>query len=461
MASLDELIDYVENFDHKGINLAILGTPTRSGSFLLHSLLDSHDQILQIPVQHFFYFDWQYLEMAHADPESWIDRYQAGGFALVGKKKGLGPNCDISIDIQYAVIFDRMREAAQYIKPLSRKKLFLLFYFVYAQLRNQDLSKLKLILHHSHYLNTAFGYDTYQIMRARWVNLEALETISCRFAPAVGTRQIDEILDAALEDFPKLKMLVTIREPMAGTYSFLKHLEGEQDSHVLNASDLSSFFNRSFYSLISGYSVLSLQERLGIQQCKLVQFEALHTRTRALMMELSEYLSIDFQESLLESTFWGHQWNAQDVTRGKQPLTGTDPERIQKTPEWKTGWDPQSRVFFARLTEPLAEAWGYEVDTETAQAASGADLPSSLLPQEAQIYTAYLPYLASELHQSLEQQRAVNSQPVEFLTPDPKIETQLQAFQEKTHFWRNYRKIRNLAIKILLQQVDRWGAIRR
>lgn len=426
-----EIVDYVENFDRKGIQYVFLSTPTRSGSVLFHSLLDHHPQILHVPLHMYYYFDWEY-HLRDEGPDTLIDAFFAKSHALIPSLSGLGEKGDQTLHFEFDKVSRIMKAALPQLTSLDRKKLILLVHFAYGKHTGQDLSRVRMILHHHHSLTNIFGYMSYVTAVERRISEEDLEGI-LQLTPARYVAAGDPFVETMLADFPQAKFLVTIRHPMPATHAFLEYLKSLPDYRA----DLSCYALWSYLALMGFYSLVGLGRLLG-EQLRLVRFEDLHGDTEKTMREMAEYLGIDYDPCLLESTFAGLPWSGAGVTRNNEVIRGTSPAMLEKENKWKTGWDTQTQALYKTLTNPLCQALGYPAEPVE----SGPE-NFSLTAHELEILQEYPRHIAVKMLEVF-----VNKRPDAL--SDEQFQWVLSQFTAKITFWKQYPEIRGRLIHYLL-----------
>lgn len=352
---------FVENFEATNIQLVVMGTPIRSGSFLLQSLVDNHPAILHLPKQHFFYFDWHYSLHRYGErTHSLIDAYWEESYHLRGYIHKMGINADQTLDLRYPEIRQAMVELAEVLTlPLNRKRCLLLFYAAYAQVHDIDLTQINVIFHHNHFLPNRYGYQTYRFLRDHTLADNDLARL-CQLPRLISGKGVDPILDALLTDFPTVKCIVTLRHPMAGLYSYLKDWQKSTVFEVVHHDDLTSFYNRSYFCLLNYLSCVGLRHRLG-DALSMATFEDMHANPKQLMATLANFIGIKYAPVLLESTFMGVPWVAR-VGQHQQQQQGTSPDRLANETQWQTQWDTPTQALFGTLAKPIAQVFGYEMN---------------------------------------------------------------------------------------------------
>ncbi len=357
MFQLDEVLDYVNYFEEKGIEVVFFGIPIRSGAILFHSLLDNHPQVLHLPINLYYYMDWEYT-LKDSLPERLTEDFFERSMFLYDKVGGLGAHYDEVLDLRFDVIRQIMPLVLSRLKTVDRKTFLLAFHFVFAQLFGIPLERIQVLFIHTHFMSNAFGYGSYQTMRTRRLSPELVQEL-LKTDPVEGISREDPILGACLTDFPKARFIVCIRDPFAGLYAFLKHLEEQTHHPLMHPNDLVSFVTRSHLAVLNYYSVFGMR-RLLEDRLLIVSFEGMHRGCEETMRAVARFLEIEETPSLCASTFMGHGWSSRGLSRQGEARVGTHPSFLAKEKDWQTQWDEGTQQFFGHLANPLAEGFGYE-----------------------------------------------------------------------------------------------------
>jgi len=119
-----------------------------------------------------------------------------------------------------------------------------------------------------------------------------------------------------VEDFPEAKFIHTIRDPISACDSFFhNHVNAVERFILLPFSALNSLANKD-------------QPQPGVEaRTRTVRFEDLHSYTADTMRGLADWLELDYQPSLLESTFNGIPYV---VKRDGSAWSGPRLEQLQR-----------------------------------------------------------------------------------------------------------------------------------
>jgi len=257
----------------------------RSGSLLLASYLDGHDDVLMLPqvnsarLYEFFqrYPSLSVGEKLLAYPAfapHYYSRFFDGEFAISPTR--------YCAAVQAIVEFYR-NEPPEFLE--SRRTFFLFAHIAYNLALGRPVSPHPLIVYSQHLVD-------------------------------------DEIARFLVEDFPQAKFIHTVRDPISssdGMFHFTFGTLSEQYPRTYSKAPYSALF------------YMSGQDRphLGMEsRTRTVRFEDLHSDPAGTMRELAEWLCLRYQPTLLDSTFNGILWV---VTRDGKTWSGPNLEQIQRS----------------------------------------------------------------------------------------------------------------------------------
>ena len=263
----------------------------RSGTVFLHSLFDGHPEVLTFPatrVNSFHHRQWPDIAGANTRAEM-VEKFirwnpscfdGASDRWLEGLAE-LGPGRDTPLHVDEArftaALLARLPDRAP--GAIRRRDFFLAAHFAYAEARGEDVSQKTLLLYHLH---SPEAYD------------------------GIG---------AALEDFPDMVAIGTVREPLRSLASYLRknrdlaRLLGQDDRATYAGMVRSGGFNALYRHQLAGWSELFDRRTMPRYE---VRLEDLHDNPRATMTRLAAWLGLGWDERLLASTwnglaYWGDQ----------------------------------------------------------------------------------------------------------------------------------------------------------
>jgi Sulfotransferase family len=263
----------------------------RSGTVFLHSLFDGHPEVLTFPatrVNSFHHRQWPDIAGAATREEMVAKFIRWNPSCFDGTKDrwfeglaDLGPTKDTPLFVDEErftrALLARLPERSP--GAIRRRDFFVAAHYAYAEARGEDVSKKKVLLYHLH---SPEAYD------------------------GIG---------AALEDFPDMVAIGTVREPLRSLASYLRknrelaRLLGQDDRATYAGMVRTGGFNALYRHQLSGWS--ELFDRRAMRRYE-VRLEDLHDSPRTTMTRLASWLGLAWDESLLASTwnglaYWGDQ----------------------------------------------------------------------------------------------------------------------------------------------------------
>jgi len=315
----------------------------RTGAGFMHSLLDSHEEILMIPAELKFYEMWERLSCEKiADPEKMVEvwcsrskliRLKEGVTYGYEEGKNIFTNCDF--DLFRSSFKARLQE-----RGLARPEVFLAIHQAYADSTRQDMRKVKLIIEFS-------GYP------------------SC--------------LNQRLEDFTTSRFLHSVRD-YRGNYASLKQDYLNTRGGLFDWKGQGMIQKVPFAYLLDlvlrGTGEISrLQKKIGAERFYSVRLEDLHTALESTMRNVAIWLGITFRSLLLESTLGGRPWLGNSAF-GK-PVKGVAPEVLTR---WKRTLGASEIMLIEYLFEDYMRVYSYELLTKHSRLQRSRVLWKSLLP---------------------------------------------------------------------------------
>jgi len=240
----------------------------RCGNLYLLSLLDSHEQILLFPFSFYRYWNVIFAEQA-VDPNSmfscWKNFFQNSDM--------FSENPDALYKADYPKIFDFTENQVEkfysqfrsllFDRGISRKNVFFSIWEAYLEVKETDLSKIKVIVSHDH---------------------------------------LPFSLGKMVSDFSKSRFLFLIRDVRAAIAGSLKN----NKNFFGDVPDQS--FNLTFEMWWEGVEFLGKHSELMGEGLKVIRNEDLNNNVEAEMRKIAAWLGIEFSQSLKESTYKGKPW---------------------------------------------------------------------------------------------------------------------------------------------------------
>ena len=276
----------------------------RAGTKVLQSFLDGHEELLMVPGYPLMYLypHWSDWVQTHAANLSWslliellcekhasiLDSRKVRG--LTGMDRlGETQNEYVKIDEDFFRTALRQLLGAA---PIARRTFLLAVHYAYGLCQGQDIRKCPVLFYHLHFP----GY-----------------------------------LRELYEDFPDLKVVNNIRNPIASVHAGARMSSTVNDSK-LNLSDALIYSGRNYrISSQIHFSIFHRLAYLGEDRFALIKLENLHRDLEGCMRRFASWLGIQFTQDLLQSTFDGKLWWG-DV-KNKEPVNNLDPKAM--TDKWK------------------------------------------------------------------------------------------------------------------------------
>jgi hypothetical protein len=262
---LDVNDSYYEKINKLDIYLITHGLP--SGSMLLHSLLDSHPEIITIPGTPDIY---SFVNDVHISVSSVLKKFEKCNPYFYNTKEQtitkywysgldtLGNDKDESI-LTDKKIFECYFKSFLKGNDLSAPNIILAFFYSYSMVHGCNLKSKKIIVMHPHYHDKAIFLNNI---------------------------------------FPKAKCIVTVRDPIQTYFSAIKRA-----SFKANIRNLT--FSHAKYIYTESLNVIPLiKNDIDFRIVKVEEFSS----DSYVIREMCSFLGIDYNSSLKESTFNGKKW---------------------------------------------------------------------------------------------------------------------------------------------------------
>jgi len=295
------------------INLIIITPHGRSGSVFLQSLFDGHPEVLTLPTINFNYS----LKLSLDKVENTIDEFinshpeifdtsqgYFGNKNNIDSPKLFGGNGNKHLQIdknnfRRILLEDEFRDFVLTGEKITKKAFYIGVHKAYAKINSWNLIDLKYIIIHEH------GY--------------------------IGGHQ------EAISDFPELFYFATVRDPRESWLSWKIRCENYAGDFW---SLLKKYFLYTFLAefLIAIRNLMKIQEKINRDHLIIIDLNRLHEINELGMKDLCRILKIDYNRTLLKSTFMGYEWkgNASDGSSS----SGFDVSKARlKWPTWLTKED--------------------------------------------------------------------------------------------------------------------------
>jgi Sulfotransferase family len=312
----------------------------RSGTVFLHSLFDGHPQVLTFPatrVNSFHHRQWPDIAQA-ATREEMVAKFVAWNPSCFDGTKDrwfegladLGPGKDTPLFVDEErftrALLARLPDRAP--GGIRRRDFFVAAHFAYAEARGEDVSNKTLLLYHLH---SPEAYD------------------------GIG---------AALEDFPEMLAIGTVREPLRSLASYLRKNRdlaralGQEDRAEYAGMVRTGGYNALYRHQLSGWSELFDRRQLPRYE---VRLEDLHDAPRATMTRLAAWLGLAWDERLLASTWNGlAYWGDQMAVKRQHGFSGAHTRTTEKAADAEQALDALDRYVLEGLLASWRRDHGYQ-----------------------------------------------------------------------------------------------------
>jgi hypothetical protein len=179
------------------------------------------------------------------------------------------------------------------------------------------------------------------------------EMVGCDFGRLVNwvekTPGNRDFLDAILADFPRAKILLTMRDPRAVLAARLQRV---RENYEKRRGELHLFDNVRNWRVAA---TVALRWRERVKNLHVVRFEELLSETEATMRGVAKFLEIEFNDSLLVPTKAGKDWSGNSATKQSFKKVSTEP-----IDRWR-GYLTEAEVGWVEYhCGELMDALGYE-----------------------------------------------------------------------------------------------------
>ncbi|MFN8671713.1 MAG: hypothetical protein U0457_06455 [Candidatus Sericytochromatia bacterium] len=291
--NLQKEILFIENFDQNNISVVFLFPIGRAGSVLFQSLIDSHKDVLMIPKIFPIYRGLETILNKTSDI------YEITDYILDvlldedhGENFYLGKNKDYDFSLPKKEIREYFIYIINTLKQINKKNIILAFHVAYAKIKNIDLSKIKCIFIHEHFIKRVEYYDKFSIKDIE--NVFNLLFFSENY-----------LFNNINNDFPNAKLIFTVRgfvSTFLSYYNATKNYNKYIDFYVFIKN---LYFSNILYNEID----LNIQNNiLKTNKYIIIDFFELNKNLEKTMEKVSLFINIDYSESLLKSTFNNNLW---------------------------------------------------------------------------------------------------------------------------------------------------------
>jgi sulfotransferase family protein len=286
------------HFDLERLRVAAIFFWGRSGSVFLHSLFDSHPQVLTLPATR--------LNAFHG--RQWADISQAAGAEAMARRfvrwnpsvfdgkldrwfeglDAMGPDRDRAIEVDAEAFVQHTTRLLDGPEEITRRRFFLALHVAYALARGEDVSGKTTIVYHLHSPEAYAG------------------------------------IEAALADFPELRAVGIAREPVRSFLSYLrKNLLVARAWQLADRARYAQLVPTGGYNFVYRHHLIGWRELLARHSLpfRSLTIEQLNRDTEAQMRSLAIFLGLAWDPRLTRSTFNGLLYHGETLTQA-QPSEG-------------------------------------------------------------------------------------------------------------------------------------------
>jgi len=203
-------------------------------------------------------------------------------------------------------------------RRLSRKEFFVFAHIAYGLcVRSLNVTEIRYIFYHTH----TYVHDEWQAM---------------------------------LDDFPNLYLIGMTRDPRQDWVSWKKIHASRMQRDVSAVPPLCLFMSEYLFSRDS-YQLSDLVERLKNDHIRIIDLENLHILNKKAITHLCNWLDIEFDECLLESTFNGRQWHGNAANRKRTSALNPNMTRYA----WRNELSDHDRQIICLLVPGTIKYLGY------------------------------------------------------------------------------------------------------
>lgn len=273
----------------KNIRVIVTHPYGRAGSLFVHSLFDSHPNILTLPRcgdMHSLFPKSVTKSSLKADVDAFIADYPGifdSSKDYFGNISGIvtgrfGYNGDENIEVDVSAFKEKLFEMASHEFDtngwMSRRTFFILIHLAYAQcVRPMELSQCKYIFYHPH-----------------------------------TNKEWDELF----VDFPNLYFIAMTRDPRQDWVSWKKIHGLRLGRDGSQTPPISLLIRANDFSEDCQY-LHAMRSKFHEDHLRIIDLDNFHVMNREAMLRFCEWLEIEFNESLMSSTFNGLTWYGNSI----------------------------------------------------------------------------------------------------------------------------------------------------
>ena len=291
---------------HK-LNVVFLVCAGRAGGGFLQSMLDSHPEIVMLPMEFKFQANWlKYCQGKNLDLNTMVDTWtKKTKISLFNE--GILYGVEANKDFTNCNIEDFKKHLIQILKRdgLSKQNVFYGLHEAYAKSIGQNLKLVKMIIEFC-------------------------------------ARSI--IIDEAINDFPGAKFIEVARDPRANYMSSKNQMLLVNTNLIIgNKYKFSSLLIKILKDLYVDYQSMRNNPVSRIKnKWLIIRHEEMHFNNSMVVHNLTKWLGVSNHPSLYKSTLGGHEWSGNSST-GKA-VVGVSPDVVSR-------WESEIGLEEKRLIE--------------------------------------------------------------------------------------------------------------
>jgi hypothetical protein len=305
----------------------------RSGSVFLHSLFDSHPEVLTIPATRLNAFhgrQWPAIA-SERDGEAMARRFiQLNPSVFDGRRDrwfegldSMGPGLDTPIAVDTDAFVRELSRLLARQTPVTRRRFFLAAHVAYALARGEDVSGKTTVVYHLHSPEAYAG------------------------------------IEAALEDFPDLRAVGVTRDPTRSVLSYLRKnvIVARAWDHA-DRSEYVQLVPSGGYNFVYRHQLIGWRELLARHPLPLwpLRIEDLNRDTEAQMRAVASFLGLSWHACLTESSFNGLAYGGDQLAIGQ---TGPQAKAAPSSAESDAALDGLDRYVLRGLLAKFRREFGY------------------------------------------------------------------------------------------------------
>ncbi len=305
----------------------------RSGSVFLHSLFDSHPEVLTFPATRLNAFharEWPVIAR-EADVRSMARRFVALNPSVFDGREdrwfeglaAMGPARDTPLEVSADAFVTELERLLGGHTPVTRRRFFLAAHVAYALARGEDVSRKTTVVYHLH-------------------SPEAYANIQ-----------------AALDDFPGLRAVGVTREPIRSVLSYLrKNVLAARAWECVDRCQYHQLAPAGGFNFVYRHQLIGWRELLARYSVpfQAVRIEDLNRDVAGQMRAVAAFANISWHPCLTESTFNGLSYGGDQLAVGQSNAAA---QQAPTSAESDAALDPLDRYVLCGLLSNFRRELAY------------------------------------------------------------------------------------------------------